>query len=103
MFSWDAVAVARNGNRAVANLHHEYGEELKKYSKLVDDWIAHSRRVEAENAALRKENAALKENQRMLSGASTSVSSLHKLVGEWQAKAAKLEAEVKSLKARVPA
>lgn len=103
MFSWDAVAVARNGNRAVANLHAgygdqikrlhaEYGAELKKYSDLVDEWIAHARRLEAENAQLKRH-----------SGANDSVKNLHKLVGEWQAKAARLEAENAELRARVPA
>lgn len=103
MFSWDTVAVIRKSKGTVAALHNEYGSqlnklhaeygaELKKYSDLVDEWIAHARRLEAENAQLKR-----------LSGANESVKNLHKLVGEWQAKAAKLEAENKALRALVPA
>lgn len=66
---WTTVAVINKSKNTVAALHREYGSqidrlhaeygaELKKYSKLVDEWIAYADKLEAELKVLKAQQAS---------------------------------------------
>ena len=66
---WTTVAVINKSKNTVAALHREYGsqidrlhaeygEKLLGYKNLVQEWRDYAKRLEAENAALKTQNAS---------------------------------------------